>query len=232
LDKAKLALREQMGIEDHFEYDVDGQLPALFDPMLLAPENLVSKAMVVNPDVLSFEAASDAAAARASSSRGQRWPSIRLNAGYTRSVNLRSYDALRELNPQNTNLSFGLGINWSLFTGFQTSAAVVQADVDARNADESLRQGRLRVDRSVRSALIDVQNASRSLESARISSDLNRERVRLAEERFAIGAVPFSTLQQYVDISARADRLFVTAEFAFASSVVSMDEAVGERIRP
>ncbi len=139
---------------------------------------------------------------------------------------------MTEFNPQNSAFRFGLGINWSLFTGFQTSAQVTQADVDARNASESLREGRLRIERSVRSALIDVQNASRSLNSAQISADLNRERVRLAEERYAIGAVQFSTLQQYVTTSAQADRTLITARFSFASSVVSMDQAVGERVRP
>ena len=232
LAKTKLALREQMGLEDHFEYDVDGELPGLFDPMVLDAVDLVDVAMVVSPDLQSLNASSDAASARASSTRGGRWPSIRLNAGYSRSVSLRSYDALTEFNPQNSLFSFGVGINWSLFTGFQTSAQVAQADVDARNADESLREGRLRVERSVRSALIDVQNAYRSFESAQISADLNRERVSLAEERYAIGAVQFSTLQQYVNTSATADRTLITARFTFASSVVSLDQAVGERVRP
>lgn len=232
LAKTKLALREQIGIEDHFEFDVVGDLPALFDPMLLNADSLVEVAMAVSPDVHSLDASSDAASARASSTRGARWPSVRLNAGYIRSVSLRSYDALTEFNPQNSTFTFGLGINWSLFTGFQTSAQVTQADVDARNARESLREGRLRVERSVRSALIDVQNASRSLNSAQISADLNRERVRLAEERYAIGAVQFSTLQQYVETSARADRTLITARFTFASSVVNMDQAVGQRVRP
>ncbi len=232
LAKTKLALREQIGIETHFEFDVVGALPALFDPMLLDASALVEVAMTVSPDVQSLDASANAASARASSTRGARWPSVRLNAGYTRSVSLGSFDALTEFNPQNSAFSFGLGINWSLFTGFQTTAQVTQADVDARNAGESLREGRLRIERSVRSALIDVQNASRSHASAQISADLNRERVRLAEERYAIGAVQFATLQQYVVTSAQADRTLITARFRFASSVVNMDQAVGERVRP
>ena len=232
LAKTKLALREQIGIETHFEFDVVGALPALFDPMILNGNALVEVAMAVSPDVQSLEASSDAASARASSTRGARWPSIRLNAGYSRSVSLQNFDALTEFNPQNSAFSFGLGINWSLFTGFQTTAQVTQADVDARNARESLREGRLRIERSVRSALIDVQNAYRSFGSAQISADLNRERVRLAEERYAIGAVQFATLQQYVQTSDGADRTLITARFTFASSVVSMDQAVGQRVRP
>jgi outer membrane protein len=230
--KALLALKEQIGFEDERAIDVEGALPPVFDPAALDINRLTSVALSTHPAVFQLDAAARAADRRAAAARGDRWPSVQLNASFSRSMSLSSYEALFEVNPQNRTFSFGINVNWPIFTGFRTSQQVAQADLAARAADEDRRAGRLRLENQVRSAYIDLVNARRALDLAERSAALSSERLRLARERYAIAAIDFTVLQQVVLAASQAERAFLQATFGFARAVVALDEAVGTRIRP
>ena len=230
--KARLALKEQMGVEEDIAFRVADELPTVFDPAALQGVDLVALALETSPAVQQLVAPSSAAGLRASAVRGSRWPTIQLNARVSRSVSLSSYDALLEFDPKNRTFQFGLSLDWPLFTGFRTRSQVATADVDARNAHEALRSGQLSVERAVRSAYIDLQNAYRSLELAQRSAELSSERMRLARERYAIAAIDFTALQQVILLAAQADRQFLDARFGFVRAVVNLEEAVGQPVRP
>jgi outer membrane protein len=182
--------------------------------------------------VLRSEAQADAAGLRATAQRGSRWPTIALRASLSRSMSLSSYDALFELNPQNRAFSFGMNLNFPLFTGFQTSAGIANATLEERNAEAALRVAGLSVERSVRGALIDVRNTYRGLQLAERSAELSLERLRLARERYAIGAIDFASLQLIINGAAGGERQLVNARFQFAQAVVALEEVVGQPVRP
>jgi outer membrane protein len=232
VEKAVLLLKEQMGVTEDVAIDPVGELPEVFDPSQLEGDHLVAAAGRANAELGRLEATATAAALRATAARGARWPTVRANASYSRGVSLSSYDALFELNPQNRTFSFGLSIDWSLFSGFQVSQQIAQADVDARTAEENLRAAQLRIGREVRSALIDVRNAYRGLQLARQSAELSRERLALAQERYAIADISFANLQLIINQAAQAERQLVSAEYEYARAVVTLEEAVGTEIGP
>lgn len=225
--KARLSVRQQLGITEPVAFTVEGDLPAVEDPRALDADSLVNAALALHPRITQLDASAHAAHMRASAARGSRWPRITLSAGYSRSVSLSSYEALFEFNPQNRGFGFGMTLDLPLFTGFETSARVAQASLEARNADEALRGGQLAVEREVRAAFIDVQNAHRALELAERSAELSRERLRLSRERYAIGAIDFSTLQLLIDRAAQEERQLLNARFQYAQAVVTLDEQVG-----
>jgi outer membrane protein len=227
-EKAVLALREYLAITEDIAFEPDGDLPAAADPSGLSPDSLVSLALSAHPDVRRLEAAAQAAHLRASSARGSRWPSVTLDASFARSTSLSSYEALFDFNPRNRSFRFGIGLSYPLFTGFQTSARVAQADVEARNADEQDRAGRLQVEREVRSALIDLQNAFRSVQLAQRSSELSSERLRLARERYAIGAITFANLQLLIDRASQEERGLINARYNYAQARAALTERVGQ----
>lgn len=226
-EKARLLLKEYLGITEPIDFIVQGEPPLALDPSELDEDAIVRRAIANHPAVLSLEAAARAAALSARAARGARWPTIGLNASLGRSVSLSSYDALFELNPQNRSLSFGVDVMLPLFTGFATSAQIANADLQARNAEEELVAGRLSMERAVRSALVDVRNAHRALELARQSAALSVERLRLARERYAIAAITFANLQLLTTQAASAERQLLQAEFDLARAVATLEEAVG-----
>lgn len=231
-DKAVLSLREQMGLTEPVAFQLVGDLPPAWDPMTLSADSLVVLALADHPQIEGLVEAADAAHLRASSARGARWPTVQLGASLSRSIGLQSYQALFDLNPKNRTLSFSMSVDLPLFTGFQTSARVAAADADARNADESLRAGRLALEGDVRAAVIDVQNAYQGLTLAQRASGYSSERLRLARERYAIGAITFANLQILIDRASQEERQLTNARYAHAEAVVALEERAGRPVRP
>jgi outer membrane protein len=231
-DKALLSVREQLALVEPVAFDVEGELPRAWDPTTLDADSLVTLALSSHPDVSRLDAAARAAHLRASAARGGYWPTVRLGASVTRSMNLSSSEALFDFNPQNRMLGFSLTLDWPLFQGFQARAQVSQASADALNAEESLRAGKLAREREVRAALIDLQNAYRGVALAERAAELSNERLRLSRERYAIGGIDFATLQILIDRAAQEERQVINARYAFAASQAALDERVGRPVRP
>jgi outer membrane protein TolC len=80
--------------------------------------------------------------------------------------------------------------------------------------------------------LIDAQNAYQGLQLAQRGSALSAERLRLARERYAIGGISFANLQILIDRASQDERQLINARYAFAESVVALEERVGRPVRP
>lgn len=231
-EKAVLAVREQLALVEPIAFEVTGDLPVAWDPIAVEADSLVALAVRVHPDIARLDATASAAHYRASAARGGYWPTIRLGASVTRSVQASGYEALFDVNPENRTMGFSLSFDWPLFQGFQTRAQVSQATAEALNAEESLRAGKLAREREVRSALIDLQNAYRGVALAERAAELSNERLRLSRERYAIGAISFANLQILIDRAAQEERQVINARYAFAASAVTLNERVGRPVRP
>jgi len=230
--KADLDLLQVLGVEDAVAFDLAGELPALFDPLSLDEDALVARALEAAPRLLELEASASAAEHRAASSRWNRWPSVSLNASFSRSIGLDGNEALFDLNPRDRGFRVGLSAQIPLFTRFQVSQQIAQANAQADDARELLREERLRVERDVRAALVDLRNAYRAVELAERSAELARQRVELAQEKFRLGSISFADLQRFIDDAAREERAAMDARFAWINAVIALEQQVGGQVRP
>lgn len=231
-DKAVLALREYLGIVEPIMFEIEGDLPEAWDPGGLNADSMVAEALRDHPDLQRLEASANAAELRAASARGSYWPRVSVGASFGRTVNLRSYSALFDLNPRNRSFGFSISLDVPIFSGFQTRAQVSSAVADARNAEESLLAGRLARERDVRSAYIDLENAFRAVDLAQRSTDLSNERLRLSRERYAIGAITFPELQLLIDRASQEERQLINARYSFAAAVAALEQQLGRSIQP
>ena len=213
-------------------FDLADALPARFDPASLDEDALVARALRAAPRVLELTASAAAAEHTAGAARWSRWPQISLQGSFSRGMNLGSNEALFEMNPRNQSFTLGLNAQVPLFTRFQTSRQIAQANAQADDARESLREERLRVERDVRAALVDLHNAYRAVELAERSAELARQRVELAQEKFRLGATSFADLQRFIDDAAREERAAMDARFAWINAVIALERQVGGRVRP
>jgi outer membrane protein len=177
--------------------------------------------------VVAAEAQRVVANQSASAARARRWPSVSANLGYSRSANSAGYSSIGEFNPQNRALNFGLGLSLPIFTRFQTSALIAQADARLLDAAEDLRAVRLTTDREVRSAHIDLQNAYHTAQLAEERAGLGRERLAAGQEEYRLGGVTYFQLQQYADGAANADRQALSARFDFVRALIALEEKIG-----
>ncbi len=231
-DKALLRLAEQIGLDERIGFRVVGELPDPTDPSLFDVDALVARAADRNPAVQ--QAAAEAARAdyAASAARGRRWPTVTASASVGRGVSLSSYEAFFELNPRDRSFGFGLNIQIPLFTRFETSRQIAQATANARAADQTLRERRLQLDQQVRSAHIDLVTAYRSVQLADRAVELSRRRLQMAQEQYQLGTIGFTDFQQIVTQAAQDERTALSAEAEFARAAVTLEELVGERVRP
>src|SRR5690606_319537 len=230
--KAELDLLQAMGIDDPVEVDPADDLPPPFDPDVLDEEALVARALEAAPRLLELAATAAAAGHAAGAVWWSRWPQVSLQASFSRAMYLQSDEALFELNPRNRTFSLGISAQVPLFSRFQVSQQIAQANAAAEDAREALREERLRVERDVRAALVDLRNAYRSLELAERSAEFARQRVELAQEKFRLGSLSFADLQRFIDDAAREERAAIDARFAWINAVIALEQHVGERVRP
>jgi outer membrane protein len=230
--KARLRLREAMGITIDADFRLTSDFPVGFDPASLNVESLVAEAVARNPAMAAAEASADEAARRRAVARSTRWPTVSAGAGYNRSLGMPGNDALFDFNPPDRTASFDLTISVPIFNQYRTAAAIAQADVSSRNAAEELRATRLRTEREVREAVIDLQNAYRGVQLAERAAEMSRERMELALERYRVGALQFTQLQQVIDSAAAAERDELAARLAFAQALAALEQRVGTRLIP
>jgi outer membrane protein len=228
-DKARLQLKQIMGVEGPATFTLATEPPAIFDPATVKVDALVQTATVSAPAVLIADAGLRSADKQASAARATRWPSLTGSLSYGRSTQARGYGALGELNPPNRSFGFGLGVSLPVFSRFTTSAQIANADASEIDARETLREAKLQVESEVRAAHIDLTSAYRTVQMAQRRAELSRERLLAAEEEYRLGAaVTFLALQQYADQSAQAERQVLDALFQFATALIALEERIAK----
>ena len=231
--KARLRVLQQLGVLDEsLDFQPVGSFPEEFDPTSLVADELVSRALQISPALASNTASVSAAQRRASAARGQRLPTVSLNGSFARSLQEQEYGAFWDLNPKDRRLNFSMSFSLPIFTGFQTAQAIARADQSVRNADQNFREAKLSTEQGVRSALIDLENAQQGLQVRRRVASLSRQRVELERERFRLGSITFTNLQQIIEQAAAQERALVNAEYAFAAALVTLEEQLGEPVAP
>ena len=228
--KSRLVLLQTIGLEPAGEFELAGELPPVFDPAGIAQDSLVALALTASPVVQQRALLASAARQRAGAARGSRLPQISLSGSYGRSMSAEGSAAFGELDPPNSSASFGINVRLPLFSGFNTAVQVATANAAVADAEEDLRAERLQLAAQVRSAHIDLVNAHRSLQLADQSAALSRERLELAQEKFRLGAISFTELQNVTDRTAQAERGALDARFAFVAARIALEERVGTRL--
>ncbi len=230
---ARLAVLQQLGILDEsLDFESVGSLPEPFDPSVLDAELLVGRSLEISPAVTQADAQAAAAGQRAGAQRGQWLPTVSLQGRYTRSLQERDYSAFGQLSPRDYGFGFGVNFNFPIFSGFQRSDDIAQADAAAHRAEETRRERMLQVEQEVRAAFIRLQIAYDGLLIQRRATDLSRRQVELAREQFRIGSasMPFISLQQINASAAIDERALVNAEYNFSIALVNLEARVGEPI--
>jgi len=229
--KALLALRRLLATPDEPVTELAGAPVEIFDPSSLDADSLIARALASNPALAQKEAERDARRAGLGAARSRRWPTLSLNGSLTKAAFAADQNALFKFLPDDrTAGSLSLGISIPVFQQFQTSYQVAQARVDVRNADEGLRQERLKVEEEVRARLIDLEGAYRDLDLARGALDLAEERLRLAREQYRLAAMTFQDLQDVIEQTAAARRDVVNARYNFVGARIDLELALGARL--
>lgn len=231
--KMRLQLLRELGVEQSIDFQLVDETATIFDPSGIDEVGLLTAALRSSPRIIERETAVSSRRHGVSTARGARLPRITATGSYGRDVMAGEFGALFAMNPRNSSLGFRISASLPLFSGFQTSYNIANAELQLTNASEQLRTEKLALETEIRSSLIDLENAYRSHLHAERSLALSQERLELTEERYRSGgAVSFIDLQNAIDGAARAERQAIDARFAFVNALVTLEAKVGKEVRP
>lgn len=182
--QARVDLEHAMNLERSADYSIDTTLADVqFAPPSFEGER--DYALAHREDLLAQRAGQSAASRRVWAARGGLWPSVdfRYSLNTTRSTSQFRFGA-----SSNRNRQWAVFANWNLWDRYQTYAGVAQARANARIAELNLRQAELDAIREIRRLVNASEEASERYTVSRENVDRAREDLRLAQEKFRVGA--------------------------------------------
>lgn len=225
--KERLQLEQAMGVELGRSFELTTGWPAVFDPASLDPAAVVERAVTRGPRLAQELANVSAAEGQLGVARAARYPTVSASASWGRSTSAQDYEAFGAFNLPNQSWGFGLNVSVPLFSRFATWSQVGRAALEVENAEQTLREARLQVEREARAALIDLESAYSAVRLAERSAEIARERLRQGEQLYRLGSIGYTELQRMFDDVANAERGVVNAYSQFAGALLQLEEKVG-----
>jgi outer membrane protein TolC len=133
-----------------------------------------------------------------------------------------------ERNPPSASLSLSIPVFQGLSRQRQLEAARAQRD----DADHQVREQELALEADVTIRLAEVRAAHRSAELEERNQTLADEQLRLAQERYRLGFIPFLDLVDAETLKAEADRDLLNAVYGYHDALAALEAAVGRSLRP
>lgn len=187
---------------------------------------IVQTAVTSDPELAALDAERSAAAASLWSARTRYLPRITVNLGWGRGENFGPEDSFWQFDPGDTSHGFGITASWSLFDGFQREQQNAQASAARRQAEEDLRRRRLEIERDVRRYGDDITRLDQTLDLLERVYAISRERLEMQQERYRLGTVSFTELQQAVDAVQRAETELIQQQFDYRIAWSSLAEYI------
>jgi len=228
LQQNLLTLGRVIGDEELMAFSVSDALPEPFDPSYMEDEELLERALATSPAIQQQRAQVERGRAQTRAAQGSRWPTLSLNFGFNQRTYAQEEDAFLDPWPDQGRFgSTGFSLSIPLFSRFQNSARIAEAEVGLNNAQENLRKTRLQTEEEVRSRLIALQTAYQGYRIALRSREIAQERLSLAQDQFRLGSRTFTELQRDIDDAAGAEREVINQLFGFVEARANLEETVG-----
>ena len=190
-------------------------------------ESLFNEALDQRLDIMSSNYTLEARGGDVRSATAGLLPSVDVFAGYTKSENLSEF---RFGAPENSSSYVSLQVQWNIFDRYATLANRSQAKARKRIAEYNLQQAELDAQLEVRRTYNSVIEARERMSLTRETIANAEEELRLAQERFRVGAgTMLDKITAQVNLAtARGDEVQARSDFTIAS--LQLDRSVGRAL--
>ncbi len=208
------------------EVDVDTTMVIRFEEPDIESE--VDRALANRPDLRSLELSKGAAQASVAAAKSGWWPSI--GAGFNYGWSDRQMAEDLNFFKDEYSWSIGASISMNLFDRFVTNSSVGRAKADLRRAEYSLEKAKLDAIKEVKNLVYIMNEAKERIIVASETVEQANEDMRLAEERYRVGAgTMLETIDAQVALTqAKADVIEAKCDYLIA--VADLARATGRRI--
>ena len=118
-------------------------------------------------------------------------------------------------------------VNIPIFQGTRVKADVLETDATLQQKQAELENLKGRVDQDVRNAFFDLDSASELVKVARSNTDLARETLAQAQDRFGAGVTDNIEVVQAQESVSSADQAYISSLYAFNIAKIQLARAVG-----
>ena len=127
--------------------------------------------------------------------------------------------------------SANLVVSLPIFTGFSRGLRLSQARAQQDDADEEVRARRLDVRSNVHARFLALQTAYQAIGVQAASRDAARDQLRLAQDRYRLGAGTALELSDAQTAVQRAEGDYITAVYDYHKAIAALEAAVGRSLR-
>jgi outer membrane protein TolC len=184
---------------------------------------LMADAMRQRPDLMAAYANMMQARSNLDSSKDAQYPTISAFANATYG---RDYGGNAIGNPQQ-NYEVGLQASWQIFTGFEQTYAILNAQEQEDAARATLRAQELKVITDVWSSFYAYKSALRQVDSTTAQADAQQEAYTAINTGYTAGLNSYVDLQTSLDNLATARQQKVQAEANLGTAIATLAHATG-----
>lgn len=200
-------------------------------PMEITLDQAIAKAMENNPELKRLQEEVKSASYALKVAKGDYLPKISASVGYSRYNTI--FDRVYGGFDKNYSVRFSLQVSFDLFNGFRTQANVEQGSINYQIAKESLIEKKRNLKLEVKKAFLDFEAFKRIMEINKENVISAEEDLRLARERYRVGA---GTMLEVIDaqvaltrarsqlISAKYDALIAQAQLKAAMGILEEEK--------
>jgi len=216
--KDKLALGRVIGLPAGQQFSIVDTEP-YSSLTAMTPDEALHAAYEERADFQSATASVRAAEDSVSAARGERYPTLGINA---------DYGAVgTTLNNSHGTFTFQAVGKFNIFDGGRISGDIVQAKAALKQREDELADLRGQIDYQVRAALLDIQSAAQQVAVARSNLDLANQTLTQARDRFASGVTDTIEVVQAQGSVAVANDNLISALYAHNLAKVELARALG-----
>jgi len=218
---AKAQLNQAMGLPQPTDYDVadDTLAPLLEEDQPI--DAMVEVAFAARPELVALSKQVQAQELQIRAIKGAYGPTLGASTGFT--------DNGQQLDNLRWNWNVSVSLNWSIFQGMLVPAQVREAEANlmAVKAQRDATEQQLRLE--VEQARLAVRSSKASIAAVEEALSNSRERLRLAEGRYQIGAGSVIELADAQIATANAAAQRVAADYNLASARAQLMKALGRQ---
>ncbi len=168
------------------------------------------------------------AVAKQRTSSSEYYPSIYLNADYTKQMSDKQRDQEERTVIPQERYKASVDLNWNLYQGGSTSASTQEKIIQKNIADSNLAFSRLLIKTEVTQAYITMYKMRDSVELSQSLVEVSNEKFNQAGKRYENGLSDFIELQQarqgYIDSMAS----LVVDYYNYYNAIAVLDNAIGK----
>lgn len=231
VDVAKATLSRTVGINANDPIEVQNQVVTV-TPVTFDIPSLTNQALVARPEVQQAVTGVRFAQKNVKFVSTEDQPQLAAFATSNYSSTVTSSGAAAggsSFGPKNLRYTYGLSVNWPIWTGGVTRARVAEARNDVNIARDTLTQAQLGVELDVRTGALNVMEASRRVGSSQANVTLAEEALRLATVRYQEGVATQVEVIDAQNALIQAQTNYVSAQYDYLRASAQLQRAVANQ---